>query len=238
MQLLLLSLQSSKVNVFERHLPQVFESHQPANLVSTDSQDQRMMAPYVPPQVTIFYDPLPSSSDVHEVVTTRERESFFHFESFYSELPMTHGESHPYAGEMYHANEFNSALTAFIKSSILPSDLASSLESAASVVETPPPELSSLGEASDGKDGLLEFRSEEDAVVTAAEETCLTSSKVQLSAAESEDVAEMAFATEDVRGVVIMTRVINLSRHTNDKTMICFDVVLLFINFFNFLVNG
>lgn len=180
------------------------------------------MAPYVPPQVTIFYDPQPSASDVHELVTTRERDSFFHFESFYSEPPMTHGESHPYAGEMYHANEFNSALTAFVKSSTLPSDLASDLESAASVVvETPPPEPGagrSDEEASDEKDGLVEFHGKEDAVVTAAEETCLTcSSKVQLSAAESEEeVAEMAPATEDVQSMMVL-KSSNLRMYTKQQ---------------------
>lgn len=197
--------------MFERNLPQNFESHKPENLVSTVSQDHQTIAPYVPPQVKIFYDPQPSSSDVHEVVVTRERDSFFHFESFYSELPMTHGESHPYAGEMYHANDFSNALTAFIKSSTLLSDLASNLESIESIVTSveTPPEPCSLGETSDEKEGLLEFQSNEIAV-TAVEECCLISSKVQLSATESEEVAEMAPTTEDVQGMVIMFHVINL----------------------------
>lgn len=107
------------VNVFERHPPlppppsceapvwnqpppPVFEHHQ-------------MTAPYVPPEVPVFYNPTPQPhiSEVPEIMVAPESRPFLHFESFYTEPPMAQVESHPFVGEMYHAKEFSHVMTEY-----------------------------------------------------------------------------------------------------------------------------
>lgn len=109
------------MNVFERHPPPpppppAVYNPPPAPPSTQEPVTYHMVAPFVPPNIPVYYEPPPAMqpppSEPHPVHAPENR-SYEHLETFYCEPPMKHQETYPEAAHAYEAKDFHQAWTDF-----------------------------------------------------------------------------------------------------------------------------
>ena len=85
---------------------------------SNDFLPTCMSTPYLPPEMTVFYEPPPPPNVPAELVFVKaeRHEPFGFFENFYSEPPMANKDHYPSPVEMYTAKEFEQTWIDYQKS--------------------------------------------------------------------------------------------------------------------------